>query len=156
MPERPVRDFLGQDVLLKASPEETVRDAAIGMAAHQASAILVCRDDTLVGIFTERDLVTRVAALGRDLDTPLLEVMTANPDTIDAGTSLAAAIRQMGEHGYRHLPVIEDDRVLGLLAAHDLLMAGLAQLAPEPQPEPEPERRESLAERAPAAVAGAR
>jgi CBS domain-containing protein len=150
MPRRPVREFLGQDVLLKASPEESVRDAAIGMAAHHASAVLVCRDDTLVGIFTERDLVTRVAALGRDLDTPLVEVMTANPDLIDAGTPLTAALQQMSEQGYRHLPVIEDGRVLGLLARQDLALADLALVEPEPEPEqPEPRQREMLAESTP-------
>lgn len=143
MPRRPVREFLGQDVLLKASPEESVRDAAIGMAAHHASAVLVCRDDTLVGIFTERDLVTRVAALGRDLDTPLVEVMTANPDLIDAGTPLAAALQQMSDQGYRHLPVIEAGRVLGLLTSHHLAMADLALV------EREPEQREAVAERIP-------
>ena len=141
MPKRPVRDFLGKDVLLKASPEETVRDAAIGMAAHHGSAVLVCRDDTLVGIFTERDLVARVVALGRDIDTPLVEVMTANPDVIDAGAPVMAAIRQMSEQGYRHLPVIENDRVLGILSAHDLPMAEIAEVAPER------EQREALAER---------
>jgi CBS domain-containing protein len=146
MPRRPVREFLGQDVLLKASPEESVRDAAIGMAAHHASAVLVCRDDTLVGIFTERDLVTRVVALGRDLDTPLVEVMTANPDLIDAGTPLTAALQQMSEQGYRHLPVIEDGRVLGLLASHHLPMAGLAPGEPQPELEREPRQRERLAE----------
>jgi CBS domain-containing protein len=141
MPKRPVRDFLGKDVLLKASPEETVRDAAIGMAAHHGSAVLVCQGDTLVGIFTERDLVARVVALGRDIDTPLVEVMTANPDVIDAGAPVMAAIRQMNEQGYRHLPVIENDRVLGILSAHDLPMAELAEVAPER------EQREALAER---------
>ncbi len=141
MPKRPVRDFLGDDVLLKASPEETVRDAAIGMAAHQASAVLVCRDDTLVGIFTERDLVSRVAALGRDLDTPLVEVMTANPDVVEAGAPILAAIRQMREQGYRHLPVVEDDRVLGILSAHDLPLLEQAEV------EPEREQREALADR---------
>lgn len=141
MPHRPVRDFLGRDVLLKASPEETVRDAAIGMAAHHGSAVLVCRDDTLVGIFTERDLVARVVALGRDLDTPLVEVMTANPDIVDAAAPIETAIRQMTEQGYRHLPVIEDGHVLGLLAAHDLPLAELAEIAPER------EQREALAER---------
>jgi CBS domain-containing protein len=141
MPQRPVRDFLARDVLLRASPEETVRDAAIGMAAHHCGAILVCRDDTLVGIFTERDLISRVVAMGRDLDTPLVEVMTANPDIIAAEASIMTAIRQMNEHGYRHLPVVEDDRVLGILSIRDLPVAELALL------EPEREEREALAER---------
>ena len=141
MSNRPVRDFLARDVLLQASPEESARDAAIGMAAHHCGAVLVCRDDTLIGIFTERDLVARVVALGRDLDTPLIEVMTANPDTIDAGAPIITAIRQMNEFGYRHLPVVENERVLGILSIRDLPVAELA-LA-----QPELEAREALAER---------
>jgi CBS domain-containing protein len=141
MPNRPVRDFLARDVLLKASPEESARDAAIGMAAHHCGAVLVCRDDTLIGIFTERDLVARVVAMGRDLDTPLLEVMTANPDTIKAEAPIIDAIRQMNEFGYRHLPVVENERILGILSIRDLPVAELA-LA-----QPELETREALAER---------
>ncbi len=141
VPDRPVRDFLGRDVLLKAAPEETVRDAAIGMAAHHGRAVLVCRGDMLVGIVTERDLVTRVMALGRELDTPLVEVMTANPDVIEANAAISAAVRQMDEQGYRHLPVVEDDRVLGLLSADDLPLAGQAEVAPDGR------QREALAER---------
>jgi CBS domain-containing protein len=136
---RPVRDFLGKDVLLRASPEDTVRDAAIGMAAHHGSAVLVCQDDTLVGIFTERDLVARVVALDRDLDTQLVEVMTANPDVIDGAAPIQAAIRQMAEQGYRHLPVVEDDRIMGILSAQDLPLAERTQI------QPEREQREALA-----------
>ena len=126
MPTQPVRDFLADDVLLKASPEETVRDAAIGMAAHHCGAILVCRDDTLIGIFTERDLIAKVVALGRDLDTPLIEVMTVNPDTIAADASIMSAVRQMSVSGYRHLPVVQADRILGILSIRDLSIVELA------------------------------
>lgn len=141
MRNRPVRDFLARDVLLKAEPEESARDAAIGMAAHHCGSVLVCRDDTLIGIFTERDLLARVVAMGRDLDTPLLEVMTANPDTIDADAPIKQAIRQMNELGYRHLPVIENERVLGILSIRDLPVAEIALM------QPEIEEREALAER---------
>jgi len=141
VPNRPVRDFLAGDVLLKASPEETVRDAAIGMAAHHCGAVLVCRDDTLIGIFTERDLIAKVVALGRDLETSLIEVMTANPDTIDADAPIASAIRQMNEFGYRHLPVVQSERILGILSIRDLPVAELALM------QPEIEAREALAER---------
>jgi CBS domain-containing protein len=141
MLNRPVRDFLAHDVLLKASPEESARDAAIGMAAHHCGAVLVCRDDALIGIFTERDLLAKVVAMGRDVDTPLLEVMTANPDTIDAGAPIIDAVRQMSEFGYRHLPVVENDRVLGILSIRDLPVAELALAQPELG------TREALAER---------
>lgn len=123
MSDTVVRDFLAHDVLLEAAPEESARDAAIAMAAHHCGAVLVCRDETLMGIFTERDLVARVVALGRDLDTPLLEVMTANPDTIDADAPITDAIRQMNTFGYRHLPVVENNRILGLLSIRDLPVA---------------------------------
>lgn len=141
MSNRPVRDFLARDTLLKAEPEETVRDAAIGMAAHHCGSVLVARGDVLVGIFTERDLLARVVAAGRDLDTPLVEVMTANPDTIAADAPIKDAIRQMNECGYRHLPVIENDRVLGILSIRDLPFAEIALM------EKELDDRQSLAER---------
>ncbi|MCB1993850.1 MAG: CBS domain-containing protein, partial [Geminicoccaceae bacterium] len=141
MPRRPVRDFLARDTLLKAEPEETVRDAAIGMAAHHCGSVLIARGDALVGIFTERDLLSRVVAAGRDLDTPLIEVMTANPDTIAADAPIKDAIRQMNECGYRHLPVIENDRVLGILSIRDLPFAEIALM------EKELDDRQSLAER---------
>lgn len=141
MSNRPVRDFLARDTLLKAEPEETVRDAAIGMAAHHCGSVLVARGDVLVGIFTERDLLARVVAAGRDLDTPLVEVMTANPDTIAADAPIRDAIRQMNECGYRHLPVIENERVLGILSIRDLPFAEIAIM------EKELDERQSLAER---------
>lgn len=141
MRNRPVREFLARDVLLKATTEESVRDAAIGMAAHHCGAVLVCRDDLLVGIFTERDLIARVVAMGRDIDTPLLEVMTANPDTIDADAPIKQAIRQMSELGYRHLPVVTNERILGILSIRDLPVAEMALM------QPEIEEREALAER---------
>ena len=133
MPDCPVRDYLARDVLLQASPEASAREAAIGMAAHHCGAVLVCREDTLIGIFTERDLVTRVVALGRDLETPLLEVMTANPDTIEAAAPIGDAVRQMQGSGYRHLPVVENERVLGLLALRDLPVAEFAAARAEPE-----------------------
>ena len=141
MSNRPVRDFLARDTLLKAEPEETVRDAAIGMAAHHCGSVLVARGDVLVGIFTERDLLSRVVAAGRDLDTRLVEVMTANPDTIPADAPIRDAIRQMNECGYRHLPVIENERVLGILSIRDLPFAEIAIM------EKELDERQSLAER---------
>lgn len=130
MPNRAVREFLGHDVLLKAAPEETVQDAAIGMAAHQCGAVLVCRDDALIGIFTESDLLGRVIAVGRELDTPLLEVMTANPDTIAADAPIKDAIQQMNDSGCRHLPVVENDRILGILSIRDLPVAEMALMQP--------------------------
>ena len=97
--------------------------------------------DRLVGIFTERDLLMRMAAAGRDLDrTAISEVMTREPDTIGADEPVAEAIRRMDEFSYRYLPVIEDSKVLGVISGH-LPFGDVVAMAGELQ------QRHDLAER---------
>ena len=80
------------------------------------------RGDELLGIFTERDLLDRVAAAGKDLGgTRLAEVMTKDPDTIGADAPVEEAIRKMDEFGYRYLPVVDGDgKVIGVLSTRHL------------------------------------
>ena len=81
-----VRDVMEQKKLLIASPETSVRDAAKLMAKIKVSAVLVIENDRLIGIFTERDAVSRVIAKDRDVRTTRLsDVMTADPKTIEIG-----------------------------------------------------------------------
>lgn len=126
MSDRSVVEFLASIPLLKATPEDSAQEAAIAMAAHRCDVVLVCRDEMLVGIVTERDLVARVMALGRGLDTPLIEVMTANPDIIASHATISDAISQMRALGCRHLPVVETGRLLGILSIHDPAFAETA------------------------------
>jgi CBS domain-containing protein len=139
---RPVRDLIERAHLVRAAPGDSVRKAAEQMAEHVCGSVVVMDGERILGIFTERDLLMRVAAKGRDLDTtPLAEVMTRNPDTIAADAPVADAIRRMDEFSYRYLPVIEDGRLIGIISTRHLPFAEVIEM------QDELEARHGLAER---------
>ena len=136
MPERPVRSILSRrhlgPVLVAAGPDETAREAARRMAESCRGGLLVVEDGRALGLFTERDLLERVVAAGRDPDrTRLREVMRADFETIGAGAPVAEAVRRMDEGGLRHLPVVEGDRVVGVLSSRDIPVLELGSMARE-------------------------
>ncbi len=142
MPQRPVREILSREVLVSGPPEMTVAEAARRMAEHCCGSILVFEGGRLAGIFTERDLTQRVVAAGLDpRTTPLGRVMTRDPDVVAADAPVAEAIRLMDECRYKHLPVVEGDRVIGVLAPEDVPVSELLALGEEL------EERHALAER---------
>lgn len=115
-----VPDVVSDQTLVALTANDHVRDAARLMKHRRVGAVLVMAGDTLEGIFTERDMVYRVVADGLDPDmTTLAQVMTPNPDTIDAGATALDALKAMNERGYRHLPVMEDGRVVGVVSTRD-------------------------------------
>jgi CBS domain-containing protein len=122
MERRIVPDVIGQQQLVMLPSPATVREAAICMSERQVGAVLVTRDGALEGIFTERDLLHRVVAPGRDPNgTHLVEVMTKNPDTIEADGYAIEALSRMSERGYRHLPVLDQGRLVGIVSRRDFL-----------------------------------
>jgi len=142
MATRPVREIITRDRPLVGRTDDTVRTAAEQMAQHRCRSILVCDGEQLRGIFTERDLLVRVVAAGRDpTRTQLAEVMTPEPDTIESSQPVAEAVRRMDEGGYHHLPVLEEDRLLGVIALRDVPLEVMVRL------QPELEQRHLLAER---------
>jgi CBS domain-containing protein len=99
------------------APAQTVGDAVALMRQHRVGCVLVCDGPKLVGIFTERDLLRRVLALGLPLATPVARCMTPNPVTVQPMESVSAALRRMEEGSYRHLPVIDEaGRPVGVLS----------------------------------------
>jgi len=96
----------------------TVMAAARHMHSRHASAVLVIEEDgELVGIFTERDAISRVLAQGRDpAATILAEVMTDNPDTATAAQSADELVRRMHAAHCRHLPIVERGKVIALVS----------------------------------------
>jgi CBS domain-containing protein len=121
MSNRPVRDCIKREAALVGRAQDSVQDAARRMAEAVCSSILVCDGDRLQGIFTERDLLVRVVAAGLDPGTtPLGQVMTANPDTIDGGAPIIEAIRRMDELNFRHMPIMDRGRILGVVSWRDL------------------------------------
>ena len=143
MRHRTVHDAMTTRGPCHKPPAANVCDAIRLMAERNVSSVLVCEEGQLLGIFTERDAVRRVLALGRDPNqTKLADVMTREPDTIRPQDSIDEAIRRMDEFGYRHLPVVEGDEVLGVLSLRDCSIDDLASMAYEL------EERHVIAERA--------
>jgi CBS domain-containing protein len=100
----------------------TVSEAARLMREKRVGAVAVVEEGQLIGIFTERDALFRIVAEGRDPQTVRLsEVMTRNPQTIHPDKPFADALHIMYEGGFRHVPVVEDGRPIGIISARDAL-----------------------------------
>src|SRR6516225_1417781 len=98
-------------------PDQSVAEAVALMRQYEVGCLVVTKDDRLVGIFTERDLMRRVLAAGLPLSTPVSQCMTPDPVFVDEKESIRAAVRRMEEGGYRHLPVIGDTgKAVGILS----------------------------------------
>jgi CBS domain-containing protein len=95
-----------------------IAEAIEAMRQHRVGCLLVTHRGKLVGIFTERDLLTRVLAQTLPLSMPLRECMTADPVTVGLKDPIRGAIQKMQEGGYRHLPVVDaENRPVGILSA---------------------------------------
>lgn len=104
------------------NPQMTVLEAAEFMAAKRIGAAPVVEGNRLIGIFSERDLMTRVVVAGRaPAETRIAEVMTCEVVTCHPGEDHAEAMRRMQQARCRHLPVIEDGQLLGFVSLRDLL-----------------------------------
>jgi CBS domain-containing protein len=122
MPIRSIRSIVATQPPLTAPQSATVLEAALLMKKHEKGALLVVDGTRLIGIFTERDALIRVIATGRDpAATRLAEVMTPQPQTIHPDEPFLHAMRIMHKGRFRHLPVAEFGRPLGMLSARDAL-----------------------------------
>ncbi len=134
MQRRIVPDLVSNQTLASLPPTATVRDATRVMAERHIGAVLVAVDGRLQGIFTERDVLARVVAAGLDPDdTALGGVMTPNPDTVGPNDTALEALRRMSERGYRHLPVVDGNQLVGIVSIRDLYAAVNKELAEDLQ-----------------------
>ena len=132
MPQRAVRSIIGNQVPVTATGEFTVAQAARLMKEKRIGALLVLESERLAGIFTERDALFRVVAEGRDpAKTRLSEVMTTNPRTITSDRPFGHALHMMHEGGFRHVPVVDENRPIGVVSARDALGPELDQFVSE-------------------------
>jgi CBS domain-containing protein len=120
MLDEPVRSVMRR--VLKAEPKTLVSKAAKLMAAKNVGAVVVMDDGHLVGILTERDIVFRVVAKGLDAQAiRLSDVMTREPRTVDPDQPFGYALLVMQENGFRHLPVIQDGKPIGIVSSRSAL-----------------------------------
>jgi CBS domain-containing protein len=114
-------DLIPDQKFATIAPKATVREAARTMAERNIGAILVTEGARLVGIFSERDILGRVVAKDLDPDTtPVESVMTRNPDSLPPNANIRDAMRLMVAHDYRHVPVLDGQRILGVVSARDI------------------------------------
>ena len=130
--DQPIRNIMEQKKFLSAPPETTVSNAARLMVNKNVGAVMVVENERLVGIFTERDAVFRVIAQGRDVKTtPLTDVMTAAPKTLEPDKSYGHALLLMQENGFRHVPVIENGRPIGIISSRNAMDPDLEEFISE-------------------------
>jgi len=117
-----IRMLIEDQEPLTAPAKMTVGEAARLMKRSKFGAVMVVENGKLVGIFTERDALFRVIAEGHDAQIiRLANVMTRNPQTIHPDRPFADALQLMHASGFRHVPVVEDGRPIGMVSARDAL-----------------------------------
>jgi CBS domain-containing protein len=132
--DQPVKNIMEHKKFLTAPPDTSVSNAARLMENKNVGAVMVVENERLVGIFTERDAVFRVIAQGRDAQTTRLsDVMTTAPHTVDPDKSYGYALLLMQENGFRHVPVIENGKPIGIVSSRSALDPDMEEFVSEEQ-----------------------
>lgn len=120
---RRLSDIIFNQLPLKLPPSCSVKDACRKMHERRVGAVLIVDEDgRLVGIFSGRDAIGRVLAVGRSAaETRLIDVMTPDPTTLPPGVTALDALRLMWDGGFRHVPIVEDGNVVGIVSRGDFL-----------------------------------
>lgn len=118
---RRLSDIVCNQTPLTMHPSSTVKDACCKMRERRVGAVLVTdKEGCLIGIFTGRDAVSRVLAAGKSsARTKLSDVMTPNPTTMPPHKSAADAMRLMWDGGFRHVPLVEGRKLIGVVSHGD-------------------------------------
>ena len=117
---RNISTIVKDQYLVKLRPTDTVQDACLRMCEQSVGAVLVTDSQRhLKGIFTGRDAVRLISTGANPAQTLLEDAMTRNPDTVAPDQQAVEALHMMCDGGYRHLPVIEDGKVVGILSRRD-------------------------------------
>jgi CBS domain-containing protein len=126
---RIIPDIIQNQTIVSLSAASTVLEGAKMMAEKHVAAIVIVDDGKISGIITERDLTQRVLAKGLDpVEISIADIMTKDPDTLSPGDSARDALELMSVRNYRHLPVVEDGKVVGMVSIRDLYSAVKADL----------------------------
>jgi CBS domain-containing protein len=117
---REVREVMSRD-LLTVVPDGTLGEAAEKMAGRNVGAALVMDAGRLVGILTERDLLVAVAGSVQTSEARVREWMTENPVTVPEATPIGKAASIMVTHNFRHLPIVDGERTIGIVSLRDVV-----------------------------------
>jgi CBS domain-containing protein len=114
-----IADLMNQDVVTVA-PEDTLGEAAAKMTEKGIGAVVVSDFGRMIGILSERDIMRAVADRVHSSEARVREWMTPDPVTATADTPIEEAGRTMLDHGFRHLPVVEGERAIGIVSLRDV------------------------------------
>ena len=130
MLNRTIAQVLRDSFVVKLAADASVRQAARMMSEkHVASVIVTSGNAHVDGIFTERDLIDRVVAPSRDPDALTLgDVMTRHPVTVSPDHTVRQALAEMKDNDLRHLPVVRDDTLVGVVSMRDFIGDEVAEL----------------------------
>ena len=116
-----------QRAIYSVSPDDTIRHALEVMALHNIGALLVLKEQKLVGIFSERDYARKVVLKGKSSnDAKVSEVMTSKLITINTNHSIDQCMQIMTDNHIRHLPIVNDSQVMGLISIGDVVREMIA------------------------------
>ncbi len=117
-----IRTKSDNPVIHSVRPDQMVRSALELMKEHDIGCVMVMEDDHLVGILSERDYARKMILAGKTShDTPVSEIMTTNVICTSPSNNVDECLALMNQHGFRHLPVKVDDRVVGMVSTGDLI-----------------------------------
>ena len=125
-----VRDLIAKkgDTIFKVAPQDSVRTAIEQMAERGVGALLVMEDDNLRGIVSERDYTRQVILKGRNShDTLVSDIMTSRVVCVDPERTIEECMALMTERRIRHLPVVAEGRVTGVISIGDVVSAAIAE-----------------------------
>jgi citrate synthase len=123
-----VGDIMSRPVVTAHAAETVAAAATLMRERHVGSVVVVDGDTRAVGILTERDMI-RLASAGSDASTAKVsEWMTADPDTVEPDIGVRDAFVTLAEHGYRHIPVVDDGKLVGIVSMRDMMK--LARIQP--------------------------
>lgn len=117
---RRVQDIMNQPVI-SVNESDTIQEATKQMVKHSKSSVIVLANERLVGIITEKDLVKRVILKEQPMFKPVKGIMTLNPITVSGDSYYYEALSIFLMNGIKHLPVLQDDKVVGVITLSDLL-----------------------------------
>ncbi|MDX9754924.1 MAG: CBS domain-containing protein [bacterium] len=108
---------------IRVLPDTPIKTAMELMIKHKIGAVLVVDENQLIGIFTERDVVTKIANQFTDLaNQPISDFMTPNPMALHVNHTIAFALNRMADGGYRHIPIIDDlNHPTGIISVRDII-----------------------------------
>lgn len=115
-----VKDIMKTNII-SIDSSKTIKEAASMMDDSDIGCVIITKDDSPIGILTERDFVKKIAAKNKDLSNPLTEVMSSPLTTINSEETIWEAAEKMKQKGIHKLPVLNDEKVIGIITATDLV-----------------------------------